>query len=141
VERHLPVIQLDVPGPGGQAGFLLIAPRNEAIDWDIQNEIASTSRHWLEEHQAWWVAAYYLATARDIVHRFAPPAPAPVAAALPGTQEPPVPATAPVPAAPRPWTERLVALLRLAWAAAIRSAPPPRPPERPARPAPPSPAR
>ena len=131
MERMAPVIQLDVPGPGGQAGFLLIAPHSEAIDWDIQNEIASTSRQWLEERQAWWVAAYYLPTARDIVHRFTPPVPEQARGPEP---------VAPVPAVPPSLWARLLALVR-------RSGPtgpsprPPRPPEHPARRVPPWPVR
>lgn len=146
MERTTPDIRLDVPGPGGQSGFLLYSPRTEAIEWDIQNEIASTSRYWLEEQQAWWVATYYLATARDIVRRFTPPAPIPLpeqvavpAAAVP---EPPLlevvveakPAPAPVPAS---WGERLVAVLRRL----LGTTTPAPPPGHPARRAPSSPAR
>lgn len=51
-------------------GFLLMVPPDEALDWDVQQEIASTSRHWMASHQAWWVAMPYLSTARLILGRF-----------------------------------------------------------------------
>lgn len=90
MEIHSPKIETDVPGPDGQPGFLLIVPRDEVLDWDIQNEIGSASRFWVRDRQAWWVAAAYLHTAREIVDRFQPPvvrAPAPAPAeALPTGQ-------------------------------------------------------
>lgn len=66
-------IREGVRGPAGEPGFLLIAPPNEALDWDVENEVASTCRQWMSEHQAWWIAAPYLATAHQIVRRFAGP--------------------------------------------------------------------
>lgn len=70
-------IENDVVGPAGQPGFLLVSPPDEALEWDIQHEIASTSRHWLPDRQAWWIAAPYLSTARSILSRMdaAPPLP------------------------------------------------------------------
>ena len=67
-------IREGVRGPAGEPGFLLIAPPNEALDWDVENEVASTCRKWMSEHQAWWIAAPYLAAAQQIVSRFAGPA-------------------------------------------------------------------
>ena len=58
-----------VPGPGGEAGVLLIAPRNEALDWDLRAEVASTSLYWMADRQAWWVAAPYASTAEAILGR------------------------------------------------------------------------
>lgn len=70
-------IREGVRGPAGEPGFLLMAPASEALDWDVEQEVASTSRKWMSEHQAWWIAAPYLTTARQIVSRFAgPPDPA-----------------------------------------------------------------
>lgn len=65
-------IRLDVRGPAGEAGFLLLAPPSEMLDWDVQHEIASTSRYWMREHQAWWIAAPYRSTAESILVRFDP---------------------------------------------------------------------
>ena len=77
-----PHIIPNVPGPLGARGALLIAPRNEAMEWDLRHEIASTSRYWLRERQAWWVAEPYVPTLRTILSRFEPvPEAAPVAAA------------------------------------------------------------
>ena len=65
-------IRENVRGPAGQPGFLLIAPPNEKLDWDVEHEVASTCRHWMSQHQAWWIAAPYLTTAHQIVDRFSP---------------------------------------------------------------------
>lgn len=102
MEIHFPKIETDVPGPDGQPGFLLIVPRDEVLDWDIQNEIGSASRFWVRDRQAWWVAAAYLHTAREIVDRFRPP----VVEAAPEEALP----------VPRGWRARLVAL-RSRWRA------------------------
>jgi hypothetical protein len=61
-----------VRGPAGEAGFLLIAPPSEALDWDIQHEISSTCRYWMAGQQAWWIAAPYLSTAWQILDRLEP---------------------------------------------------------------------
>jgi hypothetical protein len=65
-------IRQGVKGPGGAAGFLLIAPPSEALDWDVQNEIGSNCRCWSPDYQAWWIAAPYLTTARQILQRVEP---------------------------------------------------------------------
>jgi hypothetical protein len=48
----------------------MIAPPSEALDWDIEHEIASTSRCWMSKHQKWWIAASYRRTAQAIMARF-----------------------------------------------------------------------
>lgn len=58
-----------VPGPSGEPGVLLLVPSSEALDWDLRDEVASTSRHWMADRQAWWVAAPYASTAVAIVTR------------------------------------------------------------------------
>ena len=65
-------VRHDVRGPAGEAGFLLIAPPSEALDWDVQQEVASTCRHWMASQQAWWIAAPYLSTAWQILDRLQP---------------------------------------------------------------------
>jgi hypothetical protein len=72
VERRTLDVRHDVRGPAGEPGFLLIAPPSEALDWDIQHEIASTCRYWMANHQAWWIAAPYLSTAWEILERLDP---------------------------------------------------------------------
>lgn len=112
---ELPQIQPDVPGPDGQPGFLLIVPRDEVLDWDIRDEIVSTSRYWVQERQAWWVAAAYLHTAKEIVDRFSPPAPA---APDPISVAPEPIAAAPAPADPvRPVPRPRGGMLGTAWGA------------------------
>jgi hypothetical protein len=58
-----------VPGPSGEPGILLLVPPSEALDWDLEDEVASTSRYWMANHQAWWIAAPYASTAAVIVAR------------------------------------------------------------------------
>ena len=72
MEREKFGIRHGVAGPGGEVGFLLIAPPSEALDWDVEQEIASTCRYWIASHQAWWIAAPYLTTAHQILRRFEP---------------------------------------------------------------------
>jgi hypothetical protein len=72
VERRTLDVRCNVRGPAGEPGFLLIAPPSEALDWDVQHEIASTSRYWVASQQAWWIAAPYLSTAREILERIEP---------------------------------------------------------------------
>ena len=72
MERRTYDVRHDVRGPAGEAGFLLIAPPSEALDWDIQHEVASTSRYWVASQQAWWIAAPYLGTAWQILDRLQP---------------------------------------------------------------------
>ena len=69
-----PRIISGVPGPAGEPGVLLLVPPSEALDWDLKEEVASTSRHWMADRQAWWVAAPYAATAAAIVLRIHGPA-------------------------------------------------------------------
>lgn len=95
-----PHIIPNVPGPLGARGALLIAPRNEAMEWDLRHEIASTSRYWLRDRQAWWVAEPYVPTLRTILARFEPAAEA--APAAPGRVVEVVAATVRVEAAPAP---------------------------------------
>ena len=73
MERSGSGIRAGVRGPGGESGFLLIAPPSEALDWDVQEEIGTTSRYWMSSHQAWWIAAPYRATASRILARLEPP--------------------------------------------------------------------
>jgi hypothetical protein len=72
VERRKLDVRHDVRGPAGEPGFLLVAPPSEALDWDVQHEVASTCRYWMASHQAWWIAAPYLSTAWDILERLDP---------------------------------------------------------------------
>jgi hypothetical protein len=104
-EIQIPKIETGVPGPDGQPGFLLVVPRDEVLDWDIQSEIGSASRFWVRDRQAWWVAAAYLHTAQEIVGRFPPP---PVRAPSPAAGEASPPR--------RGWRARLAAL-RSRWRA------------------------
>jgi hypothetical protein len=73
VDRGTLRIREGVRGPAGEPGLLLIAPPNEKLDWDVENEVASTARCWMSEHQAWWIAAPYRTTADQIVDRFCGP--------------------------------------------------------------------
>ena len=72
MERETFGIRHGVVGPAGEVGILLIAPPSEALDWDVQHEIASTCRYWMASHQAWWIASPYLTTATHILRRFEP---------------------------------------------------------------------
>ena len=77
MDRGTVRIREGVSGPDGQPGFLLIAPPSEVLDWDVENEVASTCRVWMRDEQAWWIADPYRTTAGEILHRFAgPPEPA-----------------------------------------------------------------
>jgi hypothetical protein len=55
-----PVIEQGVPGPRNETGFLLRAPPSAELSWDIETEVGSARRSWLEERQTWWFAASYL---------------------------------------------------------------------------------
>jgi hypothetical protein len=112
MQRRLVRIELGVRNPTGQDGFLIVAPRDEALEWDLRHEIASTSLSWLAERRAWWISASYLPTVRTILERFddlevlgAPP-PEPVAAVEP------VPAPAPALPARFPILARVAEILR-----------------------------
>lgn len=69
---EVPVFELGVRGPRGEAGFLIQAEFPEAVVWDIENEIVSARRAWLSSDEGWWVASSYFDTALDIVLRFFP---------------------------------------------------------------------
>lgn len=64
-----PTIEIGVPGPRGDDGLLLRARRDEALQWDLENEIVSARRQWIEELGGWWVDASYLQTVVDITLR------------------------------------------------------------------------
>lgn len=67
-----PTIELGVPGPHRQDGLLLRAAREEALLWDLENEVVSTRRRWIEERHGWWIAVSYLDSVIDIVLRSFP---------------------------------------------------------------------
>jgi hypothetical protein len=67
-----PVIEWGVVGPHQQTGFLLRAPRLETLAWDLENEVTSVRRAWVEHHSAWWVATSYFETVLHIVFRAFP---------------------------------------------------------------------
>lgn len=64
-----PTIEIGVPGPRGEEGFLLRSRRDEALLWDLENEVLSARRRWMEELGGWWVDASYLPTVLDITLR------------------------------------------------------------------------
>lgn len=64
-----PTIELGVSGPRRQEGFVLRIPPKEELVWDLENEIASSRRHRLDDGAGWWVAGSYLNTVVDIVLR------------------------------------------------------------------------
>jgi hypothetical protein len=67
-----PVIECGIIGPHQQQGFLLRASRVETLVWDLDDEIASTRRVWLEDRSVWWIAASYLEPVIRIVLRSFP---------------------------------------------------------------------
>lgn len=67
-----PSIEQGVRGPRGELGLLLRAPVSEELVWDLESEIVSARRLWLEERQAWWVAGPYLQTLVSVVLRSFP---------------------------------------------------------------------
>lgn len=69
VAATTPVIECQVVGPRGELGCLLRAPRKETLLWDLENEVVSARREWLDEHGGWWVAASYADTLIDAVLR------------------------------------------------------------------------
>lgn len=64
-----PTIEIGVPGPRGEDGFLLRARRDEALLWDIEAEVGSTRRRWMEELGGWWIDSSYLQTVVDLTLR------------------------------------------------------------------------
>ena len=71
-EFETPSIELDVPGRHGESGMLLRAPVSEELDWDLDAEVASSRRRYLEDRGAWWIAAPYYQTLVSIVLRSFP---------------------------------------------------------------------
>lgn len=69
---EIPVVELGVRGPRGEAGFLIQSSFPEGLVWDLENEIVSARREWLSSQEGWWVASSYFDTAVDIVLRFFP---------------------------------------------------------------------
>lgn len=63
------VMECDVLGPRGETGCLLRAPSNEKLAWDLENEVVSARREWLEEEGGWWVAGSYRDTVINLVLR------------------------------------------------------------------------
>ena len=71
-EFDTPSIEMGVPGLRGERGLLLRAPRCEALEWDLEAEIASARCIWLEDRRGWWIAAAYQHTVVAIVLRSFP---------------------------------------------------------------------
>lgn len=67
-----PSIEERVPGPRGELGILLKTPPSEELAWDLEMEIVSARRVWLEKPQAWWIATAYLQTVIALVLRTFP---------------------------------------------------------------------
>jgi hypothetical protein len=67
-----PVIQQGVRGPRNEAGLLLRAPHHEALVWDLESEVVSARRVWMDERNGWWIAASYLDTVIALVLRSFP---------------------------------------------------------------------
>lgn len=127
----MPHIEFGVSGPSGEDGVLLIAPRDEAMEWDLKHEIASTSRHWVREKEAWWIAAAYVPTLHDIVLRFGGEVePLAVEAAGPPTPRAlePEPARVSGPGAPRSWRRVIASAVERVLAPLSRPSPPTRGP-------------
>jgi hypothetical protein len=64
-----PTIEMNVAGPRGEVGFLLRATRHEALLWDLDAEVVSARRVWMEELGGWWIDASYLQTVVDLTLR------------------------------------------------------------------------
>ena len=67
-----PSIERGVRGPRNEEGLLLRAPVREELVWDLEAEVVSARRFWLEERQAWWIAASYFDTVVAVVLRSFP---------------------------------------------------------------------
>jgi hypothetical protein len=67
-----PSIEQGVRGPRNELGLLLRAPHSEELIWDLEAEIVSARRAWLDERQAWWIATAYLQTVLALVLRSFP---------------------------------------------------------------------
>jgi hypothetical protein len=71
-DPEIPVLELGMRGPRGEAGFLLNGPPCEGLLWDLEHEVASSRRLWLSDEEGWWVACSYFDTVLDVVLRFFP---------------------------------------------------------------------
>lgn len=67
--RSTPTIEMDVPGPRGEIGLLLRAARDEALLWDLEAEVVSARRQWMDELGGWWIDSSYLQTVVDLTLR------------------------------------------------------------------------
>ncbi|HUE96367.1 MAG TPA: hypothetical protein VMN39_06885 [Longimicrobiaceae bacterium] len=67
-----PTIEQGVRGPRNEDGILLRAPGREELLWDLEAEVVSARRIWVEERQAWWIAASYFDTVVGLVLRSFP---------------------------------------------------------------------
>lgn len=67
-----PSIEPGVQGPRSEEGFLLRAPQCEELKWDLETEVVSARRLWIEEREAWWIATSYLETVIALVLRSFP---------------------------------------------------------------------
>ena len=67
-----PSIERGVQGRRNEEGILLRAPVREELVWDLEAEIVSARREWVEERQAWWIAASYFDTVVRLVLRSFP---------------------------------------------------------------------
>lgn len=64
-----PTIELGVSGARGEPGFLLRARFDEALVWDLEVEVVSARRRWVDELGGWWVDVSYLQTVIDLTLR------------------------------------------------------------------------
>jgi hypothetical protein len=67
-----PTIEPGVRGPRGEDGFLLRAPLLEELVWDLEAEVVTTRRAWIDERGAWWIASSYRDTVVAVVLRTFP---------------------------------------------------------------------
>ena len=64
-----PTIEQGAKGRRGELGLILRAPRTEALLWDLESEVASARRLWMEDRQGWWIDGSYLETVIALVLR------------------------------------------------------------------------
>ena len=67
-----PTIERGVPGPRSEQGIILKAPRSEELVWDLEAEIMSARRVWMDDRMGWWIAESYIDTVVVIVLRSFP---------------------------------------------------------------------
>jgi hypothetical protein len=67
-----PTIEMGVPGPRGEDGIVLRAPRRDELLWDLEMEIAVVRRAWLPDRDGWWIASSYFNTVLGLVLRTFP---------------------------------------------------------------------